>query len=180
MSRQPRTKVRIGRIIDGDTIEVNTGGFLRSGSIQRLRLYGIDAPEQSQKNGSQSTKHLQKLVGGRSSIWIELIDTDQYGRSVAILYPDKNAADSFNYRMVADGQAHCYLLKPADRAKYELAQAKAQSQRKGIWKQRKLEHPTDYRRRQRARKNRKLSPILTVIIIGLIILSLVIYGQLVN
>ena len=61
-------QVTLLRIIDGDTVEVQRrGGFLSTGANERIRLYGIDAPESSQKGGGDATEYHrnanQDLVG---------------------------------------------------------------------------------------------------------------------
>ena len=54
MPTDKRKKATLLRIVDGDTVEVALGGGLfRSPKTARIRLYGIDAPESSQK-GSKS------------------------------------------------------------------------------------------------------------------------------
>ena len=76
-------RVRIRRVIDGDSLEVKYAGlfsFLRRPFP--VRLYGIDAPELAQPYGQESRKQLQSLVR-RGGIRMEVIATDRYGRTVA-------------------------------------------------------------------------------------------------
>ena len=82
--------VQVGllRVIDGDTLLVQQrGGLLKSHPEERIRLWGIDAPESDQKGGTDSTRHLNKITGGRGSIWLTRMATDQYGRTVGIIHP---------------------------------------------------------------------------------------------
>jgi endonuclease YncB( thermonuclease family) len=70
-------------IIDGDTLEIHGN---------RIRLWGIDAPESSQlcrgqdslqyRCGAQAANDLDKFVAGRPASCIP-ISLDQYGRTVA-------------------------------------------------------------------------------------------------
>ena len=45
----------VERVIDGDTLDTNTG---------RVRLFGIDAPERGEKCFREATARLKELVGG--------------------------------------------------------------------------------------------------------------------
>ena len=51
-----RKQVRMLRVIDGDTIEVLVRrGPFRQARKDRIRLYGIDAPETSQAEGNEAS-----------------------------------------------------------------------------------------------------------------------------
>ena len=140
--------VNVTRVIDGDTVEIKTRpGLFRSSNKERVRLYGIDAPESSQKGGPQSTKQLRKLIGSKKKIWLQPSGTDQYGRIIALIYPRKSAPeDSYNYHMVLSGHAHCYMLQPQHQATYQKAEAEAREKRRGLWKQSSHTKPWDYRK----------------------------------
>ena len=57
MKTDQTEQVTLLRIIDGDTVEVQRrGGFLSTGAKERIRLYGIDAPESSQKGGDDDSQ----------------------------------------------------------------------------------------------------------------------------
>ncbi len=117
MSATQTEQVRLLRIIDGDTVEVQRrGGLLSTGAKERILLYGIDAPESSQKGGEDAIKYLGKIIGGRTNIWLEPVATDQYGRTVGVISKKRgDRAKSYNYEMVRGGHAHCYMVDPADR-----------------------------------------------------------------
>ena len=106
------TEVRVLRVIDGDTVEVQQRGTIwHSYPKERIRLWGIDAPETSQRGGRESTRYLQRMIGRRRDIWLDRVDTDQYGRTVGIIYPRaRSSEDAYNYEMVRGGHAHCYML----------------------------------------------------------------------
>ena len=50
-------EARVVRVIDGDTLDI-----LSIRGQERVRIYGIDAPELKQKFGSKSKAYLQQLV----------------------------------------------------------------------------------------------------------------------
>lgn len=151
------TKVKFQRVIDGDTVEVSQPkGFLRSPDVKSVRLYGIDAPETSQKGSQESTQYLARLIGSRKNLWMEERYTDQYGRAVAILSTSKNKPDrSYNYQMVRDGQAYTYMTTGPEAALYTAAQEEARRKNRGVWKKPTREKPWEYRQleRQKAKKH---------------------------
>lgn len=66
---------RVSYVIDGDT-------FILKGNRQRIRLWGVDAPESDHRGGNASTSYLNALTHGQNVI-CKQIDVDRYGRSVA-------------------------------------------------------------------------------------------------
>ena len=152
-----RQKVTFNRVIDGDTIEITQGrGFFRQPQKHRIRLYGIDAPESSQKGGPQSTKFLTQLIGTSKKIWLNSVKTDQYGRTVGLIYKRKRQPHkSYNIQMVQGGHAHAYMLEGDDKVVYETAEAEAKGRRRGMWRQAEITNPWDYRRAQRVKDERK-------------------------
>ena len=151
-----RKNVNVTRVIDGDTVEVTTrSGLFRRKSNERIRLYGIDAPESSQKGGGKSTRHLRKIIGRNRKIWLESSGTDQYGRTIGLIYNGRDgAANSYNYQMVAAGHAHCYMLNRMDQKRYQQAEQEARSKKRGLWKQKNPTYPWEYRKTEKARHRR--------------------------
>ena len=151
-----RKQVRINRVIDGDTVLVSIGRkpwlFFLGPRTDRIRLYGIDAPESSQKGGDESTKYLRKIIGNTRKIMLESVATDQYGRTVGLIYdPAKSRENSYNYQMLRAGQAHCYMVGPQDRSRYQEAETSARMNRHGLWKEKESQKPWDYRKKEKAK-----------------------------
>ena len=65
----------VTRVIDGDTIYVLDSNNQR----KKVRFWGIDAPELTQRDGAQSGRFLATLIGGQP-ITIKILETDRYGR----------------------------------------------------------------------------------------------------
>ncbi len=115
------------RVIDGDT--------LAFGSV-RVRLEGIDAPEQEQscgkawfgtwKCGKAATEHLERLVRDRA-IRCDSVGTDAYGRMLGICLAD---GLDINADMVRNGLAWAFV-KYSQR--YVEVEADARAAKRGIW-----------------------------------------------
>lgn len=164
---QPPQQATILRIIDGDTVLVQRrGAMLRAPREERIRLWGIDAPESGQQGGREATAYLAGIMRQGSKTWLTAMDTDQYGRTVAVLHQDKtDPANSYNRRMIQGGHARCYMLSGPHRARYQAAEQEARNARRGMWKNRKSEDPGAYRRRQR-RQRRRAARIKLYLLLG--------------
>ena len=176
-----RNRVQMLRVIDGDTIEVLAGGGLfRQARKDRIRLYGIDAPETSQDGGEEATNHLKKLIGSHRKMWMNATGGDQYGRTVGLIYRKKNRPEeSYNYMMVRDGQARAYMAKASDRERFQKAEEEAARRGWGIWKKKNTIAPWDYRRAERQRnQSRSRMKLILVIIMAAAIAAIAGYLKL--
>lgn len=126
----------VSRVIDGDTLDC-----LIDGRTERIRLYGIDAPEGNQPHGAESTAHLRRLVTNKHCR-IEVIGKDRYGRSIAKLW---NEAGYLNQTMVRDGAAWWYRKYAPSDADLSAAENAARSEKRGLWLEAKPIAPWDFR-----------------------------------
>lgn len=126
---QPTYETTAGgvRIIDGDTLDLNG---------ERIRLFGIDAPEADQtchngarewRCGAEATRALAKFVGDQTLI-CEKRNTDRYGRTIAIC---RLGGVSVNTWMVRNGWAVAY--RQYGGAIYDANEAAAKQNRLGVW-----------------------------------------------
>ena len=136
------------RIIDGDTIEI---------AGQRIRLYGIDAPEADQTCivddnrwpcGTNATLALSSII---STNWVacRVRDKDRYGRVVAVCNLAGVQGPDVGSMMVSQGWALAYRRFSTDYVKYEAGAEKA---RKGIWRGNFI-RPWDWRNGMRLSDN---------------------------
>ena len=161
-------RVRIRRVIDGDSLEVKYAGLLSFlGRPFPVRLYGIDAPELAQPHGQESRKQLETLVR-RGGIRMDVVATDRYGRTVGLLYR-RRRAQSVNVEMVRSGMAWWYRRYGGRDLGFPEAEAEAKRRRRGVWRDgNRARRPWDYRadlRRTRQRR-RRIRRVLTWMLIG--------------
>ncbi|MBT8764093.1 thermonuclease family protein [Desulfohalobiaceae bacterium Ax17] len=126
-------QVRVKRVLDGDTLILESG--------EKVRLQGIDAPEighggaPSQYFAREAKRELLRLVQGQTLIIkTEEISVDRYGRILAHVYlPTK---ESLNYLLVEKGLAFCFFYKGQNEHKFPhllAAQRRAMDARQGFW-----------------------------------------------
>lgn len=128
-------QIKIIKIYDGDTITALTSQKEKI----KIRLYGIDAPELKQPFGKASKRHLIDLISNKS-LNINAKGKDKYGRTLAVLY---SGDQDINAQMVIDGYAWAYDKFSKD---YVAFQQNAQSLKKGLWIDKDVVHPSDFRR----------------------------------
>ncbi|WP_369422236.1 thermonuclease family protein [Bradyrhizobium sp. IC4061] len=119
-------------VIDGDTIEIHG---------QRIRLWGIDAPESDQlcrnddsklyQCGRAAATALARLFWAiKRPVTCSPVDRDQYGRTVATCSLGTPGAD-IGHWLVANG--HALDWPKYSKGKYEDAQRSAEKTNLGIW-----------------------------------------------
>ena len=116
-------------VADGDTITVQTEDYEQI----KIRLYGIDAPEMNQPGGKEARQYLYDRIYGKEVI-VKVMDTDRYGRSVAMIYLYGGMAVSVD--IVGDGHAwvypqYCKVKNFCDALTEVEGEAKAE--KVGIW-----------------------------------------------
>jgi len=131
----------LGRVIDGDTLDVGT---------VRVRLHGIDAFERNQMCdgrqgswacGAAATDALKSSAEGRRLI-CRVLDTDRYGRKVSRC--ERNGVDVAR-ALVADGLALAYRRYSRD---YVAEETAAQAGGVGAWAG-SFDRPEQWRSRSR-------------------------------
>lgn len=134
--------VGVASVIDGDTIEIHG---------QRIRLYGIDAPEASQpcdldgrpwRCGQASANALAEYIG-RRTVACEPRDRDRYGRLVAAC---SVGGANMSAWMVREGWAVAYRRYSQD---FVADEATARAAERGIWRS-TFVLPWEWRARRRA------------------------------
>ncbi len=142
---QKAFEARVIKVHDGDTVTLKINGRMR-----KTRLIGIDAPEMNQRPcGRQAKEHLIDIMNHTD--WLVTVETDEvtqdkYGRSLVYLWTKNN--ELINERMVLDGYAVIFTIKPNSRYRDRFSHAEqlARQEMKGIWGPKGLkEAPVKYR-----------------------------------
>jgi len=137
---------RVVAVADGDTVTVLDAHQQQ----HRIRLVGIDAPENRQAFGRKSGDLLRSWVHGQE-VRVEHTKTDRYNRILGKIWLDER---DINLAMIEAGMAWYYQqfardLSPADREPYAQAETQARAQRLGLWADPDPQAPWDFRRQRR-------------------------------
>lgn len=126
-----KTQVKVTRVIDGDTIEIEGG--------QKLRYIGIDTPEtvdprtMPQCFGREASSKNKQLVEGKYvQLEKDVSETDKYGRLLRYIYLD---GIFVNEVLVYEGYAISSTYPPDVKYQEKLKQAEMQAreQNRGLW-----------------------------------------------
>jgi endonuclease YncB( thermonuclease family) len=133
-------------ITDGDTIIVLNSKTLKD---VKIRLYGIDTPEKGQAFGKRAKQFTSKMVFGKV-VEVEVMDTDRYGRTVALVAVNKQI---LNEELLKAGYAwvyyqYCHELICHAWADYQFA---AKLDKRGLWRDPDPIPPWEFRRKKRKR-----------------------------
>jgi len=123
---------RVGRIVDGDTIE------LADGTV--VRLLGLDTPETHhpdmdgpQPLGEAASERLAALVGGRLvALEADAAPTDHYGRQLRHVWLGRRLVSEV---MLGEGLGHALVIPPNVRHAERLRAAEnaARAAGRGVW-----------------------------------------------
>lgn len=131
------TEATVTRVVDGDTIVVETGGV-----EHRLRYIGIDTPETVHPSrpvecfGREASARNSELVEGKT-VWLEkdVSETDDFGRLLRYVWLDPFGERMVNALLVEEGYAQASTYPPD--VKYaELfvsLQTEAREAGRGLW-----------------------------------------------
>lgn len=93
----------VTRVIDGDTIEIETG--------ERVRLICIDTPETGEPYYNEATDYLKSLVLNKKVLLEkDISETDKYGRLLRHIYLENG--DFVNELIVLNGYGQAYPYNP--------------------------------------------------------------------
>lgn len=133
-------------IMDGDTINV-----LHDRQEVKIRLHGIDTPEEKQAYGNAAKKVMAKLTAGKI-VDVEQMDTDRYHRTVAIITV---AGVNVNQALVQSGYAWVYpqYCKQAFCREWLKLEEQAKKARIGLWNDPNPEPPWIWRKTSKQHVN---------------------------
>ena len=127
-------------VSDGDTLTMEVDG-----KKEKIRFYGIDAPESSQEYGLESKTFVKDRVDNKR-IEVEITDTDRYGRKIGKIYYN---GEYLNEEVVESGYAWWYEQYAKRDSDLKDAEKYARREKLGLWKSSETIAPWDYRRGRR-------------------------------
>lgn len=124
-TQKPENLIKVSRVIDGDTVELEDG--------KRLRLIGIDTPEKGDCYSQEATNKAKELLEGQEvTLEKDVSETDRYGRLLRYIWKGETL---INEQLVKEGYASSYSYPPD--IKYQdrmvAAQKEARDGNKGLW-----------------------------------------------
>lgn len=131
LSSSGRTKVKVIRVVDGDTIQIEGG--------QTVRYIGIDTPETVkpatpvQCFGKEASNKNKELVEGKEiEMEKDVSETDRYGRLLRYIYMGDVMVNKY---LVDEGFAYSSSYPPDVKYQeiFKEAQKAAQEAKKGLW-----------------------------------------------
>lgn len=147
------TTLALARTITGRVLYVSDGDTLTmsvEGSQEKIRFYGIDAPEKSQDYGLEAKEFVLERVEDKV-IQVRVVDRDRYGRSIGKIYYDDHVY--LNEEVVKNGLAWWYEYYARGDRDLREAQEYARDKKLGLWKENSPVAPWEWRR---GRRNPKL------------------------
>jgi endonuclease YncB( thermonuclease family) len=109
----------IGRVIDGDTLELTDG--------RTVRLLNINTPEKGSAYSEEATNFLSYYTN--KSVQIETSGIDKYDRTLAKIY----APEYLNLEIIRQGLATTFLVSDEETNEFVKAEKEAISQGIGMW-----------------------------------------------
>lgn len=129
---------KVVSVVDGDTIKV-----LHDGKEEKIRLYGIDAPEKDQAFGQKAKDFTASMVAGKD-VDVQGNDTDRFERTVGLVTVN---GKSLNESLVQEGYAWVYsqYCKESFCSSWLREENEARQSKKGMWSDPHIIPPWEYR-----------------------------------
>lgn len=128
-------------VMDGDTISV-----MHEDRAEKIRLFGVDAPERGQDFGEKARSFMSQLVFGKV-VKIKPVETDRYHRTVAWVFVD---GVNVNKELLKAGLAWWYQHHAPKERELEKLEREARSKQLGLWSMKSPIPPWRWREEKRA------------------------------
>jgi endonuclease YncB( thermonuclease family) len=129
---QSNDLVRVKRVVDGDTIEIESG--------EKVRYIGMNTPETVKKNspvecfGKEASAKNRELVEGKLvRMEKDVSETDRYGRLLRFVYLEDGTL--VNDELVREGYARVSTFPPDVKLaeQFKFAEREARENHRGLW-----------------------------------------------
>ena len=109
-------KIRVTRVVDGDTIDADIDLGFNMTLSKRIRLHGINTPEtrtrdkQEKKRGLAAKERLQQIIDAQQGVlFLKSMDQGKFGRCIGVLFEQDFDDQSINDMLVEEGHAVEYF-----------------------------------------------------------------------
>lgn len=146
------TTLTLAKTITGQVLYVSDGDTLTmsvDGSKEKVRFYGVDAPEKSQNYGLEAKEFVLERVQGKV-IQVRVVDKDRYGRTIGKIYYDDHIY--LNEEVVKNGLAWWYEYYARGDRDLRGAERYARDKKLGLWQEENAIAPWEWRRGRRKPK----------------------------
>jgi len=126
---------------DGDTFTLQSGG-----SLYKVRLSDVDAPELGQVFGKQARQFTERMVLGRH-VWVNVSLVDKHDRRVGEVIVEDGWV--LNEELVHAGWAWYYRVDPVKNERLQRLEQYAFAHKLGLWVEQEPLPPWEFRRESR-------------------------------
>lgn len=127
---------KVVRVLDGDTLDVE----LFTGSVVRVRLAGVDAPEKKQPFGKEAAEYTRQFTC-TGQVGVYNVEQDRYGRLIAFVFVEDKC---LNASLLQGGYAWHYRAYSKSSSLDQL-QNFAADEKIGLWSEQNPIAPWDWR-----------------------------------
>jgi endonuclease YncB( thermonuclease family) len=143
-SSQPTMEMLSGKVVkiaDGDTFTL----LVKGNQQVKVRLHGIDCPENGQPFGNKAKKFTSEMIFGQQVV-VEIRDKDRYGRTVGIVLTE--TGENLNELLLKNGLAWHYKMHDKN-SKWASFEKAARESGIGLWSYKDSIAPCDWRKKGR-------------------------------
>jgi len=108
-------KIKVTRVIDGDTVDADIDLGFDTKLSKRIRLHGIDTPETRTRNKEEKVRGLKAkarlieiIEESDYELYLQSMDKGKYGRCVGVLFEKDFDDESINDTLLNEGHAVPY------------------------------------------------------------------------
>lgn len=131
---------KVVRVADGDTITVLNGS-----RTEKIRLFGVDAPEKGQAYWKASKWFVSNKVFGKI-VTVNRKEKGRYGRTIAQVTTSEKT--DLGLELLSRGYGWWYRRYAPEEKSYEAAEKKARKERVGLFADNSATPPWKWRQRQ--------------------------------
>ena len=109
-------KIKVTRVVDGDTIDADIDLGFNMTLSKRIRLHGINTPEtrtrdkEEKKRGLAAKERLQQIIDTQQGVlFLKSMDQGKFGRCIGVLFEQDFDDQSINDMLVEEGHAVEYF-----------------------------------------------------------------------